>query len=74
MVLNGLYFDYSVIESRVPQGFVLGLLLFLIYINNLERNIKSRVKFLADDTMLFIIKDPLVSANDLNYDLDIIYR
>ena len=75
MVLNGFYSDYSVIESGVPQGSVLGPLLFLIYINDLERNIKSHVIFFADDTMLFsIIKDPIVSANNLNHDHDIIYQ
>ena len=53
VVLNGFYSDYSPIESGVPQGSVLGPLLFLVYINDLERNIKSNVKFFADDTMLF---------------------
>ena len=73
MVLNGFYSDYSVIESGVPQGSVLGPLLFLIYINDLERNIKSHV--FADGTMFFsIIKDPIVSANNLNHDLDIIHQ
>ena len=75
VVLNGSCSNFSLIESGVPQGSVLGPLLFLIYINDLERNIKSNVKFFADDTMLFsIVKDPLISASDLNHDLDIIYQ
>ena len=45
---------------------------FLIYINDLGKNIKSNIKFFADDTMLFsIVKDPVLSADDLNHDLDI---
>ena len=75
VVLNGSHSDYSSIESGVPQGSVLGPLLFLVYINDLERNIKSNIKFFADDTMLFsVVKDPVTSANDLNHDLDMIYQ
>ena len=75
VVLNGFYSDYSPIESGVPQGYVLGPLLFLVYINDLERNIKSNVKFFADDTMLFsLVKDFVTSANDLNHDIDMIYQ
>ena len=75
VVLNGFYSDYSIIESGVPQGSALGPLLFLMYINDLEKNIRSNVKFFADDTMLFsIVKDPVISANTLNNDLDIIYQ
>ena len=75
VVINRTYCDYSTIESGVPQGSVLGPLLFLIYISELEKNTKSNINFLADDTMLFsIIKDPVISAGDLNQDLDIIYQ
>ena len=75
MVQNGSYSDYSSIGPGVPQGSVLGPLLFLVYINDLEKNIKSNIKFFADDTMLFsIVKNPELSANDLNHDLDVIHQ
>ena len=52
---------------------MLGPLLFLIYINDLQNNIRSKVKFFSDDTMLFsVIKDPQLSASDLNHDLEVI--
>ena len=73
VILNGSYSSYSTVESGLPQGSVLGPLLFLVYINDLERNIKSNIKFFADDTMFFsIVKDPGISANNLNHDLDIL--
>ena len=49
----------------------MGPLLFLIYINNLEVNMKSKIKFFADDPMIYsIIRDPVTSASDLNHDLE----
>ena len=70
VVLNGSFPDYSVIQSGVPQGSVPGPL-FLIYINDLDKYTKSNIKFFADDTMLFsLVKYPVISADDLNQDLD----
>ena len=75
VVLNGHCSEYYPIESGVPQGSVLGPLLFLVYINDLETNIKSKIKFFADDTMLFsIVNNPQNSANDLNDDLSTIQQ
>ena len=74
VVLNGSASDYEDIRAGVPQGSVLGPLLFLIYINDLEENIKSQIRFFADDTMLFstVEKNPATTANEINQDLETI--
>ena len=73
VVLNGHCSDWAPILSGVPQGSVLGPLLFLIYINDLECGIKSQIKFFADDTSLYsVVTDPAKSAAELNSDLETI--
>ena len=55
VVINGTSSEYFQVESGVPQGSVLGPLLFLIYINDLENGITSEIIFFADDTMIYSI-------------------
>ena len=50
--------EWANILSGIPQGSVLGLLLFLLYINDLPSVVQSYIKIFADDTKLFsAIKD-----------------
>ena len=62
-------------ESSVPQGLVLGPLLFLSYINDIEIGIKSKIIFFADDTMIYSVAiNPSRTASDLNHDLTAISK
>ena len=55
VVLNGQYSIWANVEAGVPEGSILGLLLFLIYINDLPENLVSNSKLFADDTSLFSV-------------------
>ena len=70
VIINGFYSELAEMNSGVPQGSVMGSLLFLVYIKDLKKNIKSKVKFFADDIMLYsVVNDPELTAADLNHDL-----
>ena len=71
VVLNGQTSEWRKIMSGVPQGSVLGPLLFLIYINDLPDGINSLCKTFADDTSFFSkVYDTHNSASKLNDDLE----
>ena len=56
--------------SGIPQGSVLGPLLFLIYINDLDDNITSNVLKFADDTKVFRKVNTDGDKQHLQNDLD----
>ena len=51
--LNVFFSSWKLVLSGVPQGSVLGPVLFIIYINDIDDNLTSPVLKFADDTKLY---------------------
>ena len=72
VVLDGESSDKLPVLSGVPQGSVLGPILFLLYINDLPENVQSQVRLYADDTAVYLtVQDPNDSER-LQSDLNIL--
>ena len=70
VVLNSQLSSWDNVTAGVPQGSILGSLLFLIYINDLPNDLSSNCKLFADDTSLFsVVNNIHTSAATLSQDL-----
>ena len=70
VVLNGQSSSSEAIKFGVPQGSILGPILFLICINDLSDGLSTACKTFADDTSSFsFVHDKHVSRDELNSDL-----
>ena len=76
VVVNGKYSDPTTVISEVPQGSVLGPLLFLCYINDITQNLTSKVRLYAEDTLIYcnVLNKQDVNVVALQNDLNTIMK
>ena len=72
VVIDGEESESIPVTSGVPQGSVLGPILFLVYINDLLDEVRSRVRLFADDTALYLTMESEEDSSALQTDLDIL--
>ena len=53
VVVNGIKSDWAPVVSGVPQGTVLGPLLFSLYMNDISVDIESEIRLFADDCVCY---------------------
>ena len=71
VVLDGESSDIAPVTSGVPQGIVLGHVLFLVYINDLSEYMKSsKLRLFADDSIIYKTIKSQKDCDSLQEDLD----
>ena len=70
VVLNGLASETFVVSSGVPQGSVLGPLLFLVYVNDIPEQVECNISMFADDTKIYTAVKGIADTQRLQADLN----
>ena len=74
VVLEGVHSKATEVTSGVPQGTVLGPLLFLVYINDMPETISSTARLFADDSLVYRIICTEEDQALLQKDLDKLHK
>ena len=62
VVINGQEYSWANSNAGVPQGSILGPLLFLVFMNDIVNEENCQIKLFADDTSIYTIVDnPLIN-------------
>ena len=74
--MDGIRLSHQNIYCGVPQGSILGPLLYFIYVNEICKSCKSNISSFADDTTIYLSNSDLnvlyTEANIENYDIYLI--
>ncbi len=62
--------EWSDVKSGVPQGSVLGPILFIIFINDMPENLRSKILLYADDSKLILTIGGQVDVENTHTDID----
>ena len=70
VVVDGEASSFVKVNSGVPQGTVLGPLMFLLFINDIHENLDSTLRLFADDALLYrsinTMNDTIILQNDID--------
>ena len=68
--MEGSYLNFVHVDSGIPQGTVLGPLLFLCHINDLPLSVDSNIRLFADDCLIYREINSIEDKVQLQKDLD----